>query len=280
MKKWFILLVSLVSACVLAGDATYMRVNDAVVSQKEYQRYASFISHVIPSERRNDTTALKKEVENYMTELLLVKSAAKSMGKEIKEDQLQALLAHHAKQAGITVEQLVDNLNKEGIDANIYAEHQVFGQLLGSMIYDNYQSAFSIEAAQVESKKKALSHDQIDVSAVVVHENVLTKEEKLAMAEALKAQKTEGKVVFSQMGWQPVSAFTPVISEQLKTLNKGQNSQIIAYDGRNIMFKVNDKRHYIATDAEAKDVLFSEFLAEKRQKWLADKKKAARVVIY
>ena len=280
MKKLSILLAALISACLFAGDATYMRVNDSVVSEKEYQQYANFIGHFIPDERKSHSAAFKQEVENYITELLLVKSAAKSMGKEIKKDQLTALLEHNAKQAGISVEQLKENLKKEGIDSDIYAEHQLMGQLLGAMIYENYQSAFTIDKAQVEAKKKALSHDQIEVNAAVIHEKVLTEEEKAALKKALKAKKSEGKVEFTHMGWQPVEAFASVVSDQLKKLNKGQDSEIIPYDGRNIVFHIKDKRFYVATDEQAKDVLFNEFMTEKRQKWLADKKKAARVVIY
>jgi hypothetical protein len=280
MKKLSILLVALVSACLFAGDATYMRVNDAVVSEKEYQQYASFIGHFIPAERKNDSAAFKKEVESYITELLLVKSAAKTMGKEFGKDQFNAVLEYNAKQAGISVDEFKENLKKEGIDSDIYAEHQLSGQLLGAMIYENYQSAFTIDKAQVEAKKKALSHDQIEATAAVIHERVLTKEEKAALKKALKAEKSEGKVEFSQMGWQPVEAFAPIISDKLKKLSKGQDSEIIAFDGRNIVFHIKDKRFYEATDAQAKDVLFNEFIAEKRQKWLADKKKAARIVIY
>lgn len=280
MKKLSIVLMGFVSLGLFAADATYMRVNDAVVSEKEYKQYAEFVGHFIPPERKNDSAAFKQEVENYITELLLVKNAAKLAGKEFTKDKAKLLFEFQAKQAGVSVAQLEENLKKEGIDLQVYADHHLSGEVLGAMIYENYHSAFSIDKAQVEAKKKALSHDQIEVSAVVIHEAVLTKEEKALMKQVLKSEKAEGKVEFSQIGWQPLNAFAPAIAEQLKKLGKGQDSEVIAYEGRSILFHVKDKRYYVATDAEAKNVLFDEFLAEKRVKWLADKKKAARVVIY
>jgi hypothetical protein len=271
----------LVSSMVFAAaDSAYMRVNDQVITQKEFTAYKEFISRFVPKEKSSDPKLMQAEVENYVTELMLVKAAAKAEGHAVTDEMLGRELSSLASQNNITVDELKENMAKDKIDPKLFAEYQVMGQLLQEVIKLQFEGSFAPEQAQVSAKKKELTHDQVDLNMAFINEKVATKEDKQLLAKALKQKKAQGKAEFNAISWNPIEAFPEKIRSELKKLKVKQVSSAQSLEGRTVMFQVIGKRKFTPSDAQVKNVLLNEYLAVKRTEWLETAKKEARVALY
>ena len=280
MKKLMMMMLLVSSLVFAATDSAYMRVNDQVVTQKEFSAYKSFISQFVPKEKSSDPKLMKAEVENYVTELMLVKAAAKSEGHALNEEMLAKVLSSLAAQNNVTVDELKASMTKDSVDPKLFAEYQVMGQLLRQVIKAQFESGFSLEQAQVAAKKKELTHDQVDLNMAFVLAKDAAKDDKKLLAKALKNKAKQGKVEFNSISWNPVDAFPPEIRSELKKLKVKQLSSPKSLEGRTVMFQVMGKRKFTPNDAQVKEVLLAEFLKTKQTEWLENAKKEARIVVY
>ena len=280
MKK---LLSLLLVACLTAfaiKDSTYMRVNDAVITQSEYDQYKQFVSKFVPQERLNDQKAFQEEVNNYITELMIVKSEAKQMGHEISKDMKNKVLVDIAKNNGITLQEVKDNLKKDKVNPELFAEYQLLGQVLSQIVKERFEAGFSVAQKQIKDKQKELTHKQADLNMAVVKTKIPTVEEKKNLKTALEKKANAGNAEFMAISWQPIKAFPEEVQKDFSALKDKAFSSAHELEGRTVMFQLLAKRDFVPTSEQIKNALLGEYLMAKQKNWMENKKSEARIITY
>ncbi|WP_426319539.1 peptidylprolyl isomerase [Pseudoduganella sp. R-43] len=249
-------------------DAIAVIVNDEVITQRELNERAATI--VARMQQQKLAVPDQAELRKQVLERMIVERAqlqlAKEMGVRVDDNMLDRAIARIAEQQKMTVQQLRNQMEKEGTTFASFREEireEIIMQRLREYEVDNKITIGEAEVDSFIAAEKAAASEQfeLNISQIMVRipENaspeVLGQRQKRA-EEVLRQLRTGAD--FAKMaatysdasdalqggavGWRPGSALPPIFAEALNKLKPGQNTPIIKSAAGFHILKLVDKR--------------------------------------
>ncbi|KQZ40928.1 peptidylprolyl isomerase [Duganella sp. Root1480D1] len=260
-------------------DAIAVIVNDEVITQRELnERVANIVARMQQQKLAlPDSAELRKQV----LERIIVERAqlqlAKEMGVRVDDNMLDRAIARIAEQQKMTVQQLRNQMEKEGTTFSSFREEireEIIMQRLREYEVDNKITIGEAEVDNFIAAEKAAASEQFELnisqimvripenaSADVIGQRQKRAEEvlrqlrtgadfaKMAATYSDASDALEGGAV----GWRPGSALPPIFAEALNKLKPGQNTPIIKSAAGFHILKLVDKRSM--ADAAAQETV-------------------------
>jgi len=260
-------------------DAIAVIVNDEVITQRELnERVATIVARMQQQKLAlPDAAELRKQVLERMIVERAQLQLAKEMGVRVDDNMLDRAIARIAEQQKMTVQQLRNQMEKEGTTFASFREEireEIIMQRLREYEVDNKITIGEAEVDSFIAAEKAAASEQfeLNISQIMVRipENaspeVLGQRQKRA-EEVLRQLRTGAD--FAKMaatysdasdalqggavGWRPGSALPPIFAEALNKLKPGQNTPIIKSAAGFHILKLVDKRSM--ADAAAQETV-------------------------
>ncbi len=249
-------------------DAIAVIVNDEVITQRELaERVASIVARMQQQKLAlPDSAELRKQVLERMIVERAQLQLAKEMGVRVDDNMLDRAIARIAEQQKMTVQQLRNQMEKDGTTFAAFREEireEIVMQRLREYEVDNKINISEAEVDNFIAAEKAAAAEQFEmnISQIMVRipENaapdVIAQRQKRA-EEVLRQLRTGAD--FAKMaatysdasdalqggavGWRPGSALPPIFAEALGKLKPGQNTPIIKSAAGFHILKLVDKR--------------------------------------
>ena len=260
-------------------DAIAVIVNDEVITQRELnERVATIVARMQQQKLAlPDAAELRKQVLERMIVERAQLQLAKEMGVRVDDNMLDRAIARIAEQQKMTVQQLRNQMEKEGTTFASFREEireEIIMQRLREYEVDNKITIGEAEVDSFIAAEKAAASEQfeLNISQIMVRipENaspeVLGQRQKRA-EEVLRQLRTGAD--FAKMaatysdasdalqggavGWRPGGALPPIFAEALNKLKPGQNTPIIKSAAGFHILKLVDKRSM--ADAAAQETV-------------------------
>ncbi len=260
-------------------DAIAVIVNDEVITQRELnERVATIVARMQQQKLAlPDAGELRKQVLERMIVERAQLQLAKEMGVRVDDNMLDRAIARIAEQQKMTVQQLRNQMEKDGTTFASFREEireEIVMQRLREYEVDNKINIAEAEVDNFIAAEKAAASEQfeLNISQIMVRipENaspdVIGQRQKRA-EEVLRQLRTGAD--FAKMaatysdasdalqggavGWRPGSALPPIFAEALNKLKPGQNSAIIKSAAGFHILKLVDKRSM--ADAAAQETV-------------------------
>lgn len=260
-------------------DAIAVIVNDEVITQRELnERVATIVARMQQQKLAlPDAGELRKQVLERMIVERAQLQLAKEMGVRVDDNMLDRAIARIAEQQKMTVQQLRNQMEKDGTTFASFREEireEIVMQRLREYEVDNKINIAEAEVDNFIAAEKAAASEQfeLNISQIMVRipENaspdVIGQRQK--RAEEVTRQLRTG-ADFAKMaatysdasdalqggavGWRPGSALPPIFAEALNKLKPGQNSAIIKSAAGFHILKLVDKRSM--ADAAAQETV-------------------------
>ena len=249
-------------------DAIAVIVNDEVITQRELnERVATIVARMQQQKLAlPDAGELRKQVLERMIVERAQLQLAKEMGVRVDDNMLDRAIARIAEQQKMTVQQLRNQMEKDGTTFASFREEireEIVMQRLREYEVDNKINIAEAEVDNFIAAEKAAASEQfeLNISQIMVRipENaspdVIGQRQKRA-EEVLRQLRTGAD--FAKMaatysdasdalqggavGWRPGSALPPIFAEALNKLKPGQNTPIIKSAAGFHILKLVDKR--------------------------------------
>ncbi|MGW8394894.1 peptidylprolyl isomerase [Pseudoduganella sp. HUAS MS19] len=249
-------------------DAIAVIVNDEVITQRELnERVATIVARMQQQKLAlPDAGELRKQVLERMIVERAQLQLAKEMGVRVDDNMLDRAIARIAEQQKMTVQQLRNQMEKEGTTFAAFREEireEIVMQRLREYEVDNKINIAEAEVDNFIAAEKAAASEQfeLNISQIMVRipENaapeVIGQRQKRA-EEVLRQLRTGAD--FAKMaatysdasdalqggavGWRPGSALPPIFADALNKLKPGQNTPIIKSAAGFHILKLVDKR--------------------------------------
>jgi len=260
-------------------DAIAVIVNDEVITQRELnERVATIVARMQQQKLAlPDAAELRKQVLERMIVERAQLQLAKEMGVRVDDNMLDRAIARIAEQQKMTVQQLRNQMEKEGTTFASFREEireEIIMQRLREYEVDNKITIGEAEVDSFIAAEKAAASEQfeLNISQIMVRipENaspdVIAQRQKRA-EEVLRQLRTGAD--FAKMaatysdasdalqggavGWRPGSALPPLFADALNKLKPGQNTPIIKSAAGFHILKLVDKRSM--ADAAAQETV-------------------------
>lgn len=260
-------------------DAIAVIVNDEVITQRELnERVATIVARMQQQKLAlPDAAELRKQVLERMIVERAQLQLAKEMGVRVDDNMLDRAIARIAEQQKMTVQQLRNQMEKEGTTFASFREEireEIIMQRLREYEVDNKITIGEAEVDSFIAAEKAAASEQfeLNISQIMVRipENaspdVIAQRQKRA-EEVLRQLRTGAD--FAKMaatysdasdalqggavGWRPGSALPPIFADALNKLKPGQNTPIIKSAAGFHILKLVDKRSM--ADAAAQETV-------------------------
>jgi len=260
-------------------DAIAVIVNDEVITQRELnERLATIVQRMQQQKLAlPDAAELRKQVLERMIVERAQLQLAKEMGVRVDDNMLDRAIGRIAEQQKMTVQQLRNQMEKEGTTFASFREEireEIIMQRLREYEVDNKITIGEAEVDNFIAAEKAAASEQfeLNISQIMVRipENaspdVIGQRQKRA-EEVLRQLRTGAD--FAKMaatysdasdalqggavGWRPGGALPPIFAEALNKLKPGQNTPIIKSAAGFHILKLVDKRSM--ADAAAQETV-------------------------
>ena len=260
-------------------DAIAVIVNDEVITQRELsERLATIVQRMQQQKLAlPDAAELRKQVLERMIVERAQLQLAKEMGVRVDDNMLDRAIGRIAEQQKMTVQQLRNQMEKEGTTFASFREEireEIIMQRLREYEVDNKITIGEAEVDSFIAAEKAAASEQfeLNISQIMVRipENaspdVIGQRQKRA-EEVLRQLRTGAD--FAKMaatysdasdalqggavGWRPGGALPPIFAEALNKLKPGQNTPIIKSAAGFHILKLVDKRSM--ADAAAQETV-------------------------
>jgi len=249
-------------------DAIAVIVNDEVITQRELNERVATIVQRMQQQKvaLPDASELRKQVLERMIVERAQLQLAKEMGVRVDDNMLDRAIARIAEQQKMTVQQLRNQMEKEGITFASFREEireEITMQRLREYEVDNKINISEAEVDNFIASEKAAASEQfeLNISQIMVRipENaspeVIGQRQKRAeeVARQLRTGADFAKMAATYsdasdalqggaVGWRPSSALPPLFAEALNKLKPGQVTQIIKSAAGFHILKLVDKR--------------------------------------
>ncbi|WP_083941093.1 peptidylprolyl isomerase [Pseudoduganella violaceinigra] len=262
-----------------AIDAIAVIVNDEVITQRELkERVATIVARMQQQKvALPDAGELRKQVLERMIVERAQLQLAKEMGVRVDDNMLDRAIARIAEQQKMTVQQLRNQMEKEGTTFASFREEireEIVMQRLREYEVDNKINIAEAEVDSFVAAEKAMASEQFELNIaqimVRIPENaapdVIAQRQKRA-EEVLRQLRTGAD--FAKMaatysdasdalqggavGWRPASALPPLFADALTKLKPGQNTALIKSAAGFHILKLVDKRSM--ADAAAQETV-------------------------
>ncbi len=260
-------------------DAIAVIVNDEVITQRELNERVATIVQRMQQQKLAlpDAAELRKQVLERMIVERAQLQLAKEMGVRVDDNMLDRAIGRIAEQQKMTVQQLRNQMEKEGTTFASFREEireEIIMQRLREYEVDNKITIGEAEVDNFIAAEKAAASEQfeLNISQIMVRipENaspdVIGQRQKRA-EEVLRQLRTGAD--FAKMaatysdasdalqggavGWRPGGALPPIFAEALNKLKPGQNTPIIKSAAGFHILKLVDKRSM--ADAAAQETV-------------------------
>jgi peptidyl-prolyl cis-trans isomerase SurA len=260
-------------------DAIAVIVNDEVITERELNARVATIVQRMQQQKvaLPDNAELRKQVLERMIVERAQLQLAKEMGVRVDDNMLDRAIARIAEQQKLTVQQLRNQMEKEGTTFASFREEireEIIMQRLREYEVDNKINISEGEVDSFMAAEKAAAAEQfeLNVSQIMVRipENAAPDviAQRLKRAEEVMRQLRTG-ADFAKMaatysdasdalqggavGWRPSSSLPPLFAEALNKLKPGQNTPIIRSAAGFHILKLVDKRSM--ADAAAQETV-------------------------
>ncbi len=249
-------------------DAIAVIVNDEVITQRELNERVATIVQRMQQQKvaLPDAAELRKQVLERMIVERAQLQLAKEMGVRVDDNMLDRAIARIAEQQKLTVQQLRNQMEKEGTTFAAFREEireEIIMQRLREYEVDNKINISEAEVDNFIAAEKAAASEQfeLNISQIMVRipENaspdVIAQRQKRAeeVARQLRTGADFAKMAATYsdasdalqggaVGWRPGSALPPLFAEALNKLKPGQVTPIIKSAAGFHILKLVDKR--------------------------------------
>ncbi|MTW12412.1 molecular chaperone SurA [Pseudoduganella eburnea] len=249
-------------------DAIAVIVNDEVITQRELNERVATIVQRMQQQKvaLPDAAELRKQVLERMIVERAQLQLAKEMGVRVDDNMLDRAIGRIAEQQKMTVQQLRNQMEKEGTTFAAFREEireEITMQRLREYEVDNKINISEAEVDNFIASEKAAASEQfeLNISQIMVRipENAAPDviSQRLKRAEEVARQLRTG-ADFAKMaatysdasdalqggavGWRPSSALPPLFADALNKLKPGQVTPIIKSAAGFHILKLVDKR--------------------------------------
>ncbi|QGZ39988.1 peptidyl-prolyl cis-trans isomerase SurA [Pseudoduganella flava] len=258
-------------------DSIAVIVNDDVITRRELAERVTVITQRMKGQNVQlpDPAALQRQILERMIVERAQLQMAKEMGVRVDDTMLDRAIARIAEQQKMTVQQLRDQIEKEGTSFATFRE-EIRDEIISTRLREHEVDAkIQISEAEVDSflaaqEAAAAEQHELNIAQILVRipENatpdVIAQRQKRA-EEVMRQLRTGGdfaKVAATYsdasdalqggaVGWRQSDRIPPVFAEALDKLQPGQVTQIIkSVTGFHIL-KLVDKRSLAQAQAEA-----------------------------
>lgn len=249
-------------------DAIAVIVNDEVITQRELNERVSTIVARMQQQKMAlpDAADLRRQILERMIIERAQLQLAKEMGVRVDDNMLDRAIGRIAEQQKMTVQQLRNQMEKEGTTFAAFREEireEIIMQRLREYEVDNKISISEAEVDSFIATEKAAAADQFELNIsqlmVRIPENasaeVIAQRQKRAeeVARQLRTGADFAKMAATYsdasdalqggaVGWRPSSALPPLFAEALAKLKPGQVTPIIKSAAGFHILKLVDKR--------------------------------------
>lgn len=249
-------------------DAIAVIVNDEVITQRELNERVATIVQRMQQQKvaLPDAAELRKQVLERMIVERAQLQLAKEMGVRVDDNMLDRAIARIAEQQKLSVQQLRNQMEKEGTTFAAFREEireEIVMQRLREYEVDNKINISEAEVDNFIAAEKAAASEQfeLNISQIMVRipENaspdVIAQRQKRAeeVARQLRTGADFAKMAATYsdasdalqggaVGWRPGSALPPLFADALNKLKPGQVTPIIKSAAGFHILKLVDKR--------------------------------------
>jgi peptidyl-prolyl cis-trans isomerase SurA len=249
-------------------DAIAVIVNDEVITQRELnERVATIVARMQQQKLAlPDNAELRKQVLERMIVERAQLQLAKEMGVRVDDNMLDRAIARIAEQQKMTVQQLRNQMEKEGTTFAAFREEireEIVMQRLREYEVDNKINISEAEVDNFVAAEKAAAAEQFELNLsqimVRIPENaspeVIAQRQKRAeeVQRLLRTGADFAKMAATYsdasdalqggaVGWRPANSLPPLFAEALGKLKPGQNTAIIRSAAGFHILKLVDKR--------------------------------------
>ncbi|HET6906337.1 MAG TPA: peptidylprolyl isomerase [Rhodanobacteraceae bacterium] len=248
-------------------------VNDGVILQSELDQAVASVQHQYAShpEQLPPPDVLQKQVLERLIMNKLQVQRAQDNGLRVSDDELDAAVATVAKQNNMTVPQLQQAMQQQGVDYTAFRGNLRDQLLIQRLRQQVMQSSAQVSDAEIDNMlanpafkagEVHLAHidialpDGADAAAIAAGEAKAAKVEsdlksgKDFAAEAISSSNASDALEGGDLGWHRVDELPPAFAAQIEKMQPGEVSQPLRTPGGFTIIKVVEKR-----GADAKQIV-------------------------